>query len=134
MTVIIGVVILVAAVIATVVGFLANNGSAHALPSDSFAVFGYHVTGTTGTLLLHGVVLGAVGMLGLALILAGARRSSRRGRAARRDLKRSEQRVAAYDSDESERAHHQSAVPAASSGAPHRAGSARNWRHPLASR
>ncbi len=133
MTVIIGVIVLVAAVIATAAGFLANNGSANGLAPDSFAVFGYHVSGTTGALLLHGVVLGALGMLGLALILVGARRSSRRGLAARRDLKRSEQRVAALDHDRTDNANGPAnTVAATSSDRSHH--TPRTWRHPLGSR
>ncbi|MEY1675943.1 hypothetical protein AB4Z55_17365 [Gordonia sp. ABKF26] len=135
MTVIIGVVILVAAVLAAAVGFIANNGSAQTLPPDSFAVFGYHVSGTTGALLLHGVVLGALGMLGLAMILAGARRSSRRGRVARQELKRSERRVAAYDNNGGDdRAPRDPDTATDTSDPPHRAGLPRSWRHPLASR
>ena len=79
MIIIIGLVILIAAVIAGVAGVLANSGSAHAL-THGFAVFGYHVTGSTGTLFLYGMVVGALGFLGLSLLLAGARRTSRRGR------------------------------------------------------
>ena len=48
-----------------------------------FAVFGYHVTGPTGTSFLFGIVVGAVAMLGLSLLLAGARRTA--GRAATPD-------------------------------------------------
>jgi hypothetical protein len=58
-------------------------------------VFGYHVTGSTGTLFLYGLVVGAVAMLGLTLLLAGARRTSRRGSAARRELKQSRRDTAA---------------------------------------
>jgi len=87
MIVIVGLVILVAAVIAGVAGVLANGGQAHEV--THFAVFGYHVTGSTGTLFLYGIVTGALGMLGLGLLLAGARRTSRRGRDARRGLARS---------------------------------------------
>ena len=43
MIIILGLVILVAAVIAGVAGVLANGGHAHAV--THFAVFGYHVTG-----------------------------------------------------------------------------------------
>jgi len=46
-------------------------------------VFGYHVTGSTGTLFLAGIVVGGVALAGLSLLLAGARRTARRGRAAR---------------------------------------------------
>jgi hypothetical protein len=66
---------------------LANGGHTHAV--THFAVFGYHVTGSTGTLFLYGIVTGALAMLGLSLLLAGARRASRRGRDARRGLARS---------------------------------------------
>ena len=94
MIIIIGLVILVAAVIAGVAGVLANSGSAHAL-THGFAVFGYHVTGSTGTLFLYGIVVGAAGLFGLVLLLAGARRTSRRGRDARRGLKQSRRETAA---------------------------------------
>jgi hypothetical protein len=93
--IIIGLVILVAAVVAAVAGVLTNSGHAHALPAHSFAVLGYHVTGSAGTLFLYGIVVGAVGMFGLSVLLAGARRTSRRGRAARRGLKQSQQETAA---------------------------------------
>ena len=56
MIVILGLVILVAAVIAGVAGVLANGGHAHAV--THFATFGYHVTGSTGTLFLYGIVIG----------------------------------------------------------------------------
>jgi hypothetical protein len=94
MIIIVGLVILVAAVVAAVAGVLANSGHAHAL-THGFAVFGYHVTGSTGTLFLYGIVIGAVGLAGLSLLLAGARRTSRRGREARRGLKQSQQETAA---------------------------------------
>ena len=93
MIVIAGLVILVAAVIAGVAGVLANGGHAHEV--THFAVFGYHVTGSTGTLFLYGIVTGALALLGLSLLLAGARRTSRRGREARRGLARSRRETAA---------------------------------------
>ena len=85
MIIVIGLVILIAAVVAGVAGVLSNSGSGHAL-THPFAVFGYHVTGSTGTLFLYGIVVGALALLGLSLLLAGARRTSRRGREARRGL------------------------------------------------
>ena len=97
MIVILGLVILVAAVIAGVAGVLANGGHAHAV--THFAVFGYHVTGSTGTLFLYGIVVGALGMAGLSLLLAGARRTSRRGRDARRGLAQSRRETAAVSAD-----------------------------------
>ena len=71
-----------------VAGMFNNVGSGHAL-AHGFSVFGYHVTGSTGALFLYGIVVGAAAMLGLGLLLAGARRTSRRGHAARRELKQS---------------------------------------------
>jgi hypothetical protein len=94
MIVLLGLIILVAAVIAGLAGVLGNSGSGHAL-SHGFAVLGYHVTGSTGTLFLYGIVAGVAGLLGLSLLLAGARRASRRGRAARRGLRQSRRETAA---------------------------------------
>ncbi|QCQ91371.1 hypothetical protein [Rhodococcus sp. SGAir0479] len=85
--IIIGLVILVAAVAIGVAGVVNNTGTEHAL-QDDFTIFGVHVTGSTGTLFLVGLVVGAAGMLGLALLLAGARRYSRRERYARHELER----------------------------------------------
>jgi hypothetical protein len=81
MLVILGLVILVAAMVAGVAGVLANGGHAHAV--THFAVFGYHLTGSTGTLFLYGIVVGALALAGLNVLAAGAGRSSRRGLAAR---------------------------------------------------
>jgi hypothetical protein len=96
--IIIGLVILIAAVVAGVAGVLANSGSGHPL-THHFAVFGYHVTGSTGTLFLSGIVVGALGMLGLSLLLAGTRRTSRRGREARRGLTQSRRETATVTQD-----------------------------------
>jgi hypothetical protein len=97
MIVILGLVILVAAVVVGVAGVLANGGHAHAV--SHFAVFGYHVTGSTGTLFLYGIVVGALALGGLSLLLAGARRTSRRGRDARRGLAQSRRETAAVSQD-----------------------------------
>ena len=67
------------------VGVLSNAGPTHPL-TENFSVFGYHVTGSTGTLFLFGIVVGAVALLGLSVLLAGARRTADRGRDARRQL------------------------------------------------
>lgn len=81
-------IVLLAAVIVGLAGVLSNSGDTHELTSG-FAVFEYHVTGSTGTPFLYGIVVGAVGIVGLILLLAGARRTARHGRRARRDLKES---------------------------------------------
>src|SRR5580658_8166054 len=98
MIIIIGLIIVIAAVIVGVAGVLSNSGSTHAL-HHGFAVFGYHVTGSTGTLFLYGIVVGALGLFGLSVLLAGARRTSRRGSAARRGLRESRRETAAVSQD-----------------------------------
>lgn len=57
------------------------------------------MTGSTGTLFLYGIVVGVAGLLGLGLLLAGARRTSRRGRDARRGLRQSRRETAAVSQD-----------------------------------
>jgi hypothetical protein len=93
MIIIFGLILLVVAVVVAVAGVLANGGHAHAV--THFAVFGYHVTGSTGTLFLYGIVVGAVGLAGLSMLLAGARRTARRGRDARHGLAQSRRETAA---------------------------------------
>ncbi|MDQ2814019.1 MAG: hypothetical protein M3Z75_19660 [Actinomycetota bacterium] len=88
MIIIIALVILIAAVVTGVAGVLSNSGDGHGI-IHHFAVFGYHVTGLAGALFLYGVAVGALAMFGLSPLLAGARRTSRRGREARRGLTQS---------------------------------------------
>ncbi len=91
MIVIIGLIIVVAAVIVGVAGVL-GNGSTHGL-AHSFSVLGFHVTGS-GTVFLYGIAVGAIALFGLWLLLTGARRTSRRGSAARRGLRQSRRETA----------------------------------------
>jgi hypothetical protein len=93
MIIILGLIILVAALVVGVAGVLGNGGSAHAV--SHFSVLGYHLTGSAGTLFLSGIIVGAAGLLGLSVLLAGARRTSRRGSTARRGLKQSRRETAA---------------------------------------
>src|ERR1700722_20695971 len=92
MIVIAGLVIVAVTAIAAVAGVLANSGHAHAV--SHFAVFGHHVTGSTGTVFLYGTVVGALAMLGLSLVAADIGRSSRRGLAARASLAQSRRETA----------------------------------------
>ena len=63
MLVVLGLIILMAAVTVGVAGVLGTAGSEHAL-TDGFSLFGYHVSGSTGTVFLTGiVVLGRSGAL-----------------------------------------------------------------------
>lgn len=90
MIIVLGLLILVAALVVALAGVLTNAGSGHAL-AHGFTVFGYHVTGSTGTLFLYGVVVGAVAIFGLSLVLTAARRTSRRAHTARGELRQSRQ-------------------------------------------
>jgi hypothetical protein len=96
--IIVGLVVVVAAVVIGIAGVLGNRGVDHALVHP-FSVFGYHVTGSEGRLFLYGIVIGAVGVAGLSLLLAAARRTSRRGSDARRSLRQSRQETAAVSRD-----------------------------------
>jgi hypothetical protein len=100
MIIIMGLIILIAALVTGAAGVLGNGGSAHAL--THFSVLGYHLTGSAGTVFLYGIVVGAAGLLGLNLLLVGARRRLRRGSAARRRLiqSRRETAVASRERDD----------------------------------
>ena len=98
MIVVIGLILLGAAAIVGTVGVLSNAGPTHQL-TETFSVFGYHVTGSTGTLLLFGMVVGAVAAVGLGILLAGARRTAERGRDARRLLAGSQRENAFINRD-----------------------------------
>ena len=112
MIVIVGLVVLLVAVIVGFTGVLTNAGPAHPL-TENFSVFGYHVTGSTGTLFLFGIVVGAVAMLGLCVLLAGARRTAGRGRDARHELKRSQRETAFLNQERDQRIEHSQQVGAA---------------------
>ena len=122
MVLIVGLILLIAAVVVGVAGVLANAGSGHAL-TDGFAVLGYHVTGSTGTLFLYGIVVGAIAMFGLSLLLAGARRTARRGREARRGLKQSRRETDAAIHDRDDLIHQRETTRAENPGRPAGSGS-----------
>jgi hypothetical protein len=98
MIIILGLIILIAAVVIGVAAVLGNRGHDHALVHQ-FAVFGYHVTGSEGRLFSYGIVVGAAAVAGLSLLLVAARRTSRRGAQARRQLRQSRQEMAAVTQD-----------------------------------
>jgi hypothetical protein len=81
MIIILGLVAVLAVVVIGVAGVLSNVGGGHAL-THPFAVFGYHMAGSTGTLFLSGIEVGVIGLAALNLLMTGARRALR-GRAAR---------------------------------------------------
>ncbi|MFJ8677703.1 hypothetical protein [Streptomyces sp. NPDC093589] len=98
MIVIIGLILLIAAVVVGVAAIVTNVGGSHEL-TEAFKVFGYHMTGSTGMLFLFGVIVGAVAVLGVSLLLGGLRRTSRRGAQARRGLKESRREATAARQD-----------------------------------
>jgi hypothetical protein len=98
MLVVLGLIILLVAVIVGLAGVLGNAGSEHVL-TDEFAIFGIEVNGSTGTLFLIGIVVGVAAVLGLGMLLAGARRTAIRGRTARSDLKASRRETAAISQE-----------------------------------
>ena len=102
MIVIVGLVVLLVAVIVGFTGVLTNAGAAHPL-TENFSVLGYHVTGSTGTLFLVGIVVGAVAMLGLSVLLAGAQRTAGRGRDTRHQLRRSQRETAFLNQERDQR-------------------------------
>ena len=133
MLVIVGLVFLLVAMIVGFTGVLTNAGPAHPLP-ENFAVFGYHVTGSTGTLFLFGIVVGAVAMLGLCVLLAGARRTAGRGRDARRELKRSQRETAFLNEERDQRLEHSQVGAATGTAANPPAATTRGTRVPLLGR
>jgi hypothetical protein len=106
MIVIVGLVVLLVAAIVGLTGVLTNTGAAHPL-TENFSLFGYHVTGSTGTLFLSGIVVGAVAMLGLCVLMDGARRTAGRGRDTRQELKRSQRETAFLNQERDQRLEHQ---------------------------
>jgi len=101
MVIIIGLIILIAAVVVGVAGVFTNLGAAHSL-THGFAVLGYHLGGPSGKLFLFGMVVGAVALFGLSLLLTGVRHTSRLGRTARRGLEQSRGETAAVSKDRDE--------------------------------
>jgi hypothetical protein len=106
MMVIVGLVVLLVAVIVGVVGVMGNAGATHPL-AENFSVLNYHVTGSTGTLFLSGIVVGAVALLGLSVLLAGARRSAVRSRDARRGPARPQRETGFMNRHRSQELDHQ---------------------------
>jgi hypothetical protein len=102
MIVIVGLVVLLVAVIVGLTGVLTNAGPTHPL-TENFSVLGYHVTGSTGTLFLFGIVIGAVAMLGLSVLLAGAQRTAGRGRDARHQRENSQRETELLNRDRDQR-------------------------------
>jgi len=133
MIVIVGLVVLLVAVIVGFTAVLTNAGPTHPL-TENFSVFGYHVTGSTGTLFLFGIVIGAVAMLGLSVLLAGALRTAGRGRDARHELENSQRETESLNRDRDQRLERQPVDAATSSPVNPKAATTRRSRVPLLGR
>jgi hypothetical protein len=81
-------------------------------------------------LFLYGIVIGALGLLGLSLLLAGARRTSRRGREARRGLARSRRETAAVSADRDDLIGQRDTARGSAASTPGSNGTARNGSDP----
>ncbi|WP_405833610.1 hypothetical protein [Streptomyces sp. NBC_00105] len=100
MILILGLILLIAAIVVGLAGVFGNTGAGHDLGvGGDFSIFGYHATGSTGSLFLSGIIVGAVALLGLTLVMMGARRSARRSAQARRERGTSRREAAAVDRD-----------------------------------
>jgi type II secretory pathway pseudopilin PulG len=110
MIIVVGLIILIAALIIGVAGVVSNHGAAHSL-AHPFTILGEHFHGSSGMLFLYGIALGAIGLAGLLLLLGGARRTARRARLARSELKeaRLQTEAVARDRDELAQAQAQAA-------------------------
>jgi len=133
MIVIVGLVVLLVAVIVGLTGVLTNAGPTHVL-TETFSVFGYHVTGSTGTLFLFGIVIGAVAMLGLSVLLAGAQRTAGRGRDARHQRENSQRETELLNRDRDQRLERQLRGAATGSPVNPQAATTRRDRVPLLGR
>ncbi len=101
MLVIVGLVVFLVAGLVTIVGTQGNAGADHP-PTENFAVFGYHPTGSTGTQFLLRIVIGVVASLFL-----GAHRSASRAAGARRAAARFRRQRAFVNRDRDTRLEHQ---------------------------
>ena len=93
-----GLLLLTVAAVIAVVGIFSNAGSGHQL-GRSVDLLGYHLQGSTGKLLLVGVILGAVGMLGLNLLLAGLGRGFKRTVSQRQERKQARRQAQSVEQD-----------------------------------
>ena len=124
MLVIVGLIVLLVAGVAAIVGVPSNAGAGRP-PTENFAVSGYHPTGSAGTLFLLRIVIGVVASLGLTGLFVGAQRRASRAADARRAAARSRRERASINRDRDARLEHQRRADTAQSansgeGAPRR--------------
>jgi membrane protein implicated in regulation of membrane protease activity len=116
---VIGLFLLVIALVVGLVGVLTNLGAGAAM-TGGFSIFGLPVDGSTGQLFLFGIIVGAIGMLGVGMVFGALGRRQ----AARRELRDSRREAAELRKQhdqlardlESERAQRSAAAPEPSAG------------------
>jgi membrane protein implicated in regulation of membrane protease activity len=86
---VIGLILLVIALVVGLVGVLTNLGAGAAM-TGGFSFFGLPVEGSTGQLFLFGIIVGAIGMLGVGMVFGALGRRQ----AARRELRDSRREAA----------------------------------------
>jgi uncharacterized membrane protein len=131
---VIGLILLVLAAIVAVIGVVTNLGSAAAM-TGGFTIFGFPVGGYTGWLFLFGVVVGAIGLLGLGIMVRslGRHRARRREfrdtrREAREHRQREEKLAGELEKERAERARLEAASGTAGADTGHRTGEAAETR------
>jgi len=106
MRAIVGLMVLLVAGIVAIVGVLSNAGAAHPL-TESFSLFGFHVTGSIGVVFLFGITVGAVASLGLAIVVTVALRTANRAHDGRRTVAHFQREMAFNNRDHDARLEHQ---------------------------
>ncbi|MCX4092601.1 hypothetical protein [Nocardia sp. alder85J] len=115
MIILIGLILLIAAIVVGASAIAANNDQAHML-TGHFTIFDHAFSGSQGQLFAAGAGVGAVAMLGLVLLLGGAFGTSRKHAQTRRELRKSRREMTAAQRDVSKPVAKpaKSAAPAAS--------------------
>jgi hypothetical protein len=90
--IVIGFILLIAALVVGAAAVSANIGTTHPLTSG-FGVFGHIFSGSTGMLFLGGIAVGAVGMLGLSLTFNRSWHSARGHAVTRRELRKAQRQA-----------------------------------------
>jgi uncharacterized membrane protein YciS (DUF1049 family) len=98
MIILIGLIVLIAAIVVGASAIAANSDQAHML-STHFTIFDHQFSGTESQLFAAGAGVGAVAMLGLVLLVAGAFGTQRRHAQTRRELRATRKQASAVQRD-----------------------------------
>ncbi|MQY26211.1 hypothetical protein [Nocardia aurantia] len=98
MILLIGLIVLIAAIVVGVSAISANSGQGHML-STHFTIFDHQFSGSESQLFAAGAGVGAVAMLGLVLLLTGLFGTQRRHAQTRRELRQTRREATAAQRD-----------------------------------